>query len=442
MKVPTKNDLDRLRRLSDIIKNNKKLPTSTYKCLMNSENLPKNIKNNISKYFNHFKSGGIYCRFLWKSNDDINCQDLLNYDENKLLGEGAFGKVFLNYHGDVTKIFVGIDKHFKNHLVRKLPIIIHKLDELNIFTSVFIYNNEIAYSMKILKPIPKIRFPNDNYKVFIAILNITFKKIKLMHTKGIIHCDMKIDNIMFTPINISEKPNIKEILDCMNSTMQIVDFDGALIQDLDESLQKQLNDGHILHPTTPYFAHPWLFEKLYSLEKLPGLERLASIEIVRKSSIGEIKLDHDKYHLMIFGKLFQEIFNNDRENLLSYLKFSDYYNAAMSLLQKKIIQDEDNIEEYENIICDKLKLIAIDNNLINKSIDWKKGGGDRYYKYIEYRHIDSNIYIQENKDMLNDYLYKHDLDKVPKLKDEILGLNVRNVDIYDYSNLNSLPSYQ
>jgi hypothetical protein len=44
--------------------------------------------------------------------------------------------------------------------------------------------------------------------------------------------------------------------------------------------------------------------------------------------------------------------------------------------------------------------------------------------------------------MLNDYLYKHDLDKVPKLKDEILGLNVRNVDIYDYSNLNSLPSYQ
>ena len=118
--------------------------------------------------------------------------------------------------------------------------------------------------MKSLKPIPKIRFPDENPVAFKAILNIAFKKISTMHLKGIYHCDMKIDNIMFTPEGIPERPNIKQLLDCMNGTMQIVDFDGALIEGVGKTISNQLDDGHMLHPTTPYFAHPWLFEKLYS----------------------------------------------------------------------------------------------------------------------------------------------------------------------------------
>lgn len=459
MKVPTKNDLDRLRKLSEIIKNNKKLPISTYKCLMNSENLPKRIKNNISKYFNHFKSGGTVenCNsftILWPSSgNNMDCTKLLQ--NKQVLGEGAFGKVFLNDYDDVTKIFIKSEEIFKNHLIQNLPIIIEKLENLNIFTSVFTYNdnNGIAYSMKHLSHIPKIRFSDENPLAFKAILNIAFKKIKAMHEKGIYHCDMKIDNIMYTPNNV-DKPNIKQLLDCMNDTMQIVDFDGALIKDQEKTIEKQLNEGHELHPTTPYFAHPWLFEKLYSLKPIKDLGRLDSIEIVRKSSIGDIDLDHVIYHYKIFNNEFDKVFSKNQEKIESYIKFSDYYNTAMSLLQKKIIQSpeaKEGIKQYETLVCTRLQEKAKDLELfqepevpiIGGKRRKKKGGSDYHHEII-------NNYVVE-KELNGILIEKGLLDEKGnfkyKLTDEILGIPIvllpastKDDDYIDNIDLEGLPS--
>lgn len=433
MVSPSRHDLNKLFKFSEIIRNNKPLHSSTYKSLMTCQTLPVKILKHISFYYKNFKIGGELktctedssCTIIWpKRGEIIDCiQLLLPKDPDILLGEGAFGKVFINEYGDVTKVFVNISNELIEHLINNLPIIINNLgDDLNIYKTIISYcensQNRLAYAMKSLQPIPKIKFQNE--LVFKALLNIAFKKIKVMHEKGIYHCDMKIDNIMFTPYKETLKSpvNIKELLDCMNVTMQIVDFDGALTD------VSQITEGYELHPTTPYFAHPWLFEKLYKLNTIEKFDRLDSIEIVRKSSIGDTKLDHEKYHNKIFNKEFDTVFNNNEKNL-SCLIFSDYYNTAMSLLQKKILQTEEGIEKFEDIVCIRLNKIAMDNKLINTVGGSKNKVGGVIDK--EYRNHQEDLvhYVKNNEEKLKAILLEKGLPK-KELKDEILGVPVIN----------------
>jgi serine/threonine protein kinase len=272
-----------------------------------------------------------------------------------------------------------------------LPQVFDRLNDDGVYKDlVTIDDDKIAYTMIKLESIPIKKLPWRSTKMFTALLLIIFKKIEEMHSKkNILHCDMKIDNIMFTKTD-----GIKDLLmllQTLKTNLKIIDYDGCILLNDDDKASDdpttEIKKGYTYHPTTPVFAHPFLFEKLYLSPNRAdtNLTRFQYIEMMRRALQGDL-LDHRKYHLMIFtnfdvvdyfnienqyidlsyNKIFPE--NLSSEQLTKALKFCDYYNMTMSLLMIKKQHEEnekDKREQNDNKIEDD-KIEKINNKEFEK----------------------------------------------------------------------------
>ena len=140
---------------------------------------------------------------------------------NILLGKGAYGEVY-DTGITVTKIFTKKDDI--NYFKAKLPIIFKLLTQLdnpsnpsnpgnikNIHYAILedINNNNFGYIMSKLKSYNEIRsiFKINPFNYF----KTACRKIESIHSLGIIHCDLKIDNLMYHP-DISNNPDYNQEL--------------------------------------------------------------------------------------------------------------------------------------------------------------------------------------------------------------------------------------
>ena len=192
-------------------------------------------------------------------------------------------------------------------------------------------------------------------------------KINDLHKKDIVHCDMKVDNVMFLGEISDDKLDINVLIKKIGENLKIIDFDGCMFK---ETIAEEIRKGYMYHPTTPAFAHPFLIEHLYHFDRSNDL--IGEINVFR-NICGASFLDHNFYHEKIFSNhtyesLFPAIIK-ESEALHKIMKFCDYYNMAVSMLYSKLLVNEDfyrtNEEAKKNSdndvidsTCDVLKKIA------------------------------------------------------------------------------------
>ena len=395
----SKSDIAKLRRFAKIVRENRKLSTAFYNSLMKCETLPKYIMKHITYYYRNFRSGGTTCECKWPQNKKCNLDE---YQDNQFkplpAGAGGFGIVKL--HNDdmyAVKFFIvkkdyDDNKPFITYLENRLPIVFDILKDQNVFLEVVKLNDsQLAYKMVKLESIPTRKLPWDKpviCNILITMLNIIFLKIEDMHKKGIIHCDMKLDNTMFLKIKDEQKYNyetkLSELLNVMRDHLKIIDYDGCiLINDENNNVINQIKERYEYHPTTPAFAHPYLFELLYDVGKVEGFDtRLETVEASRVFYGGffDKRLNHVEYHSYIFDVTGHNIYSSydrmfplelnevNQEKLINILKFCDYYNMAMSLLAKYIAYES-------NFGCEKQILDLLKKKVSELKITNSNGGG-------------------------------------------------------------------
>lgn len=425
MHQPSKEDIRLLRRVFKRISEHKAITKSSYEALIASKSLPKYIINNIKWYYKVFKTGGTYyCTEIWPSaNEHYTIPEM-----STQLGEGGNGGVFLNSDGTATKVFNKPDKYIYDYLVQRLLKIFNFLNSkrYNIYTTLFYFGSpkNLAYTMKKLIPIPVKKMPLSE-KVYKLLLPIFFTHISNLHSINIIHLDMKVDNVMFSPLN--SDPNYENslgiLLNTLRTNMMFIDFDGCLIVndyiDNYSNIFNEIYNRFLYHPTTPHFAHPFLLEMLNMLVPYDNNSRWKVVEhnSLLQRGIDDSKnpdpnlltLNHEEYHRRIFklqehediANSYNSIFPNpqnlininiNKRQLIKCLKFCDYYNMAMSLLytkmhkvnnsSKKGEERELELKEFQNITvitCNMLYDKALELELpkpgINNNIQPQQSGG-------------------------------------------------------------------
>ncbi len=435
--APSQKDISKLKKFAEIVKSGKKLSTKSYLSLCKCETLPKYIIKHIEYYYNLGKQygGEFKCKELWPTKD-IACTQNTPYN-SPTLGQGAYGSVIDNGDDTVTKIFTIDTLDVLEHLKTNLPLIFQKVSEfqLNIYlslielsdTSIPDKDNKLAYKMAKLSKVREIVTTYINSPgLHNIIFNRAMSQIEKMHENGIIHCDLKLDNLMYRQFadgNVTKRPNVNDLARHLSQNIVIIDFDGCI--QLDQPIMESLSRGHEYHSITPIFAHSYLIENLLlgkettqSLWKNHNNKEihdvLTVIENYRNNvEIGESYrniIDHRMNHIYIFDALsYASVFGSEREeDIIKYLKFADYYTLCMDFLfTKKINQhklkkkdvnnpgklmdmDEDEkenlIKEYTFSILNFLTQKAIELGLKPqsggtclskyKSRKMKKGGGN------------------------------------------------------------------
>jgi hypothetical protein len=372
---PSKNDLTKVAQFLKLVRARKPLSQSGYDSLMSCRTLPRYILNHIDTYYRRHQSGGAeeQCCTIWpEAAEKGNCPPCDSLDlTSPNIGEGAYGKVVDGPQNTVIKYFKLEDQKFVDYLIFRLPRVFEKISYNNVYQELFTYSNppKIAYKMVKLEvlPLERIFYRDNQYNL---LLKIIIHKINELHKMLIVHCDMKIDNVMFDG---DPKMRLNDLFSTLGENLKIIDFDGCIFYD---SLKEDITEGYTYHPTTPAFAHSFLIEHLYC--KDPVFSRIDHINSIR--NICGSSIDHDEYHKKIFPEtpyetLFPEnISEVNNEKLFKFMKFCDYYNMAISLLHSKLLYNKKFNETYpkekypdepqfvDNVVitstCNLLKMIA------------------------------------------------------------------------------------
>jgi serine/threonine protein kinase len=220
------------------------------------------------------------------------------------------------------------------------------------------------------------------------------RMIEQLHTTGIIHCDLKIDNFMFYDYHTAENQ--------LRRKMIIIDFDGAIMDST--SINTKIED--MTFDFTPMFAHPYLFNCFYrkKFTKANGAE-LQEIENLRGYICKNVLVDHTKLNNTIFKRASTDIVlsysadstllktsnssssslsksesddhlmntffyatffdtSDDNEVLLTYLKFCDYYSLSIDFLVriKMIVESNHTLKASYEMFEE-----SIMTNLVNKA---------------------------------------------------------------------------
>lgn len=370
---PSLDDIHNLRTFLNSFNKREKIDNNLFKSLMNSKHIPKYIKQHVNMY-NQIGGENNECCQIWPNKiDKCNPCQL----PSQTIGSGAYGTVYAEKNDDIViKVFTPGDLELIEYLKSRLTIVFNIIQNYNVYTELLLIDGHLAYKMNKLEILPFKRLPFEkNIKMFNMFINVILNEIDKIHSYGILHCDLKFDNIMFSNTGCTNDiyKNIMALFNCLKTNTKIIDFDGCILIHND-NIHAELLKGYIYHPTTPAFAHPYLLEKLYTLKHTATIERYAYIEMFRRTYANIESLNHLKYHCLIFeidenliDKSYNEIFPyeiTDYHRLINILKFCDYYNMMMSILLKihnryndnDIIRFEEEIFMFLRKIRDKLDI--------------------------------------------------------------------------------------
>lgn len=351
---PSKTDLKKLAQFLKLVQSKKPLSQSGYDTLMSCHTLPRYILNHIDTYYRHHQRGGApgECCILWSADERKGCASCEIPDPNSpyIIGEGAYGQVFEDPENTVTKYFKLDDHKIVKHLKAHLPRVFDTIKDYGVYRELFTISSpepepkpeQIAYKMRKLQGLPLNRIFRQD-KLYNVLLNIIVRKINKLHKNDkIVHCDMKVDNVMFLGEKGDSKVDMTELLDKLDKNLKIIDFDGCMFE---ASIREEILKGYAYHPTTPAFAHSFLIEHLYYPDTpaaANSAERIERIDNIR-TICGTSFLDHDSYHSRIFpGHTYVSLFpaiikESDTVTIHKIMKFCDYYNMAMSMLHSKLV---------------------------------------------------------------------------------------------------------
>jgi serine/threonine protein kinase len=213
-------------------------------------------------------------------------EELKRYNLLKQIGKGTFGKVFLtvkdNYPGllatkviDISKI--KNDKKTLDYLNREEEIM-KELDHPNIiklnnfiefnehYFFIMEYCNGGTLSDLLKKYLKKYRKP-FTLEIIQYYMRQIVEGLKYIHSKDIIHRDLKLSNILVHFKNIRGKDKVDTVdfnnlddKDLLNSTIKIIDFGLSFILKKPDDLAKSVVG-------TPFNMDPLVLKKYYQEEK-------------------------------------------------------------------------------------------------------------------------------------------------------------------------------
>ena len=266
---------------------------------------------------------------------------LENYELEKCLGKGAFGEVYLTSKKDDPKKYATkkmdreeIEKGDAMKYLRNEIVVLQYLDHPNIvkfqevkktkkhFYIIMEYCNggELSkalekYQKKFGKPFPE--------KIVQHIMKQIISAFKYIHSKKIIHRDVKLDNILLHYDNEEDKEN----LDLMKAKVKIIDF-GFACQISKQGLQYTVLGS-------PINMDPLILKKLNSSTKKN--KQLGYNEMADIWSIGTIC-----YEMLIGKSAFDA---EDMDDLVSKIEDGSY--AVPTTLSHEVVSFLNGMLQYE-----------------------------------------------------------------------------------------------
>lgn len=371
--IPSTDELKLLKKALQCIQRNKRLTPKTYTTLLESNSLPRKLKRSIEFYQNHIKTGGrsLSCSISGQMSFHIIGKQTIPVTINigDCIGKGANGEVYMINENTVLKVIdLSSSPEVFDALCKVLPLVFDTLKDEAIYSDVMVSNEEhkriIAYQMPNLIPVPIKNNGNITEKWFTFLLSSFGRAVSSMHKKGILHLDLKVDNIMMLPFTTNTGKN--KLLDSIRN-VKIIDYDGSIMlspNTTNEDVSNELAKGWDYHPTTPAFAH-W-----YVLGKLSKIDDVRSIETVRRFSTANnmyILVDHFEVHASVFDVKKEtlttvDILFNPKSSEVQRLKYCDCYSLCMSLLIMTcyyITENNKTTEEEKTKLMNTCKLITI-----------------------------------------------------------------------------------
>lgn len=387
-KKPSVFEIVSLRKILVAIHTMKAVPQSLCNRIISSDSIPKYVKRAV-EFYDKYQRGGenlktnknmstqnfASFKVVYGSTNEPIKQYLLDFEHE--IGSGANGSVYKTGDSDVVlKVMDLVERRYVYQvLIQKLPRIFETVKSDEVYKEIMVSPIQpytLAYTMSLLEPIPTTNAGSMSVMWFKMILGCMMKATSDMHRKGILHLDMKVDNVMMSPLATKSDP--KALIQNMKTNMKVIDYDGCILEDDDVSAC--LQEGFDLHPTTPVFAHPYLLGKLFNIDTMDDIEQF------RNANCGHGVMhiiSHERLHNLVFGDLhFDDVFTPTNELAVrKILKYCDCYSLTVSWMVHQRMTNSSITEECEDEAVILLKKVATALGLIaqrNGGRKYKQGG--------------------------------------------------------------------
>lgn len=324
------------------------------------ENILVNIDGNIYDYIYFLRNNVILnnreniINFLEKMNyykEDIKEIDKLNLKRGFIQGLQKNNKKYLlKYQPNKSFVELVFNIYIKSLTLEKSNFLIPEL---------FIVNSDNSYFYIIekydidLNKYFNILYENNKFLPFDKIIEIglfLIESIRILHKNNIIHCDLKLENIV---VNIDENNNIKEL--------KIIDFDVSVFNNIPEKLhnisekyekilnnKKQrgtriymLKNGHIEFKNDLYSLGVVLLILLYKNVKLLILQKknIKYQNILKKLNYLKENIENDENKIKILdliGYYFKKYKNDNTNYNMNYHKFNYFKELIIDCIKNNL----------------------------------------------------------------------------------------------------------
>ena len=356
----------------------KKINNITYNEL---ENILVNIDNNTYDYIYFLKNSKILNNreniiyFLEKLNyfkKDIKEIDKLNLKRGFIQGVKKNNKIYLlKYQPNKSILELIFNTYIK--LINNSNFLIPKLFIINSDNSYFYiiekYHTDLNKYFNVLYDNNKIL----SFNKIIEILLFLIKSISVLHKNNIIHCDIKLENIV---VNVDENNNINEL--------KIIDFDVSVfknipskLDNISEKYTKILNNKK-QRGTRIYMLKNGIMDisnDIFSLGVvlLILLYKNIKLLILQKKKILENNLKKDKKKIIKYQSILKKL-NNLKDNI----EENDNKIEMLNLLEFYLKRYKNDSIEFLGINSNKFKYFK---ELVIDCINIKFNIDDLYNKY-------------------------------------------------------------